>query len=627
MSAVAASTHPDRIRLYLVAATLCLVASAGVRSLIPVLFGAPHAKAHITWRGVDEAGRRALEQRFRLSEPAPLADGQWAYVPLEPTPQLLRALITHPAVEKTDGIDRPALRMSPRAPLTARRGGLLPGVPMAARAARLTVYLLLGVGLMLLASACGHMAGVTPLAVLAMAARVRASPAAELRGMTVGARRWLERGIPVATPESAGAFRVVFVGLVLAFVASNPARHLALDTLGFAESVGLQRSLVSWLSTDAALVVTLDRVLVASGVLVIAGALTRVTYAVFVAAFYVWACVYTLDTTHHVVSALTLTLLCLLAAPWGEGWSVDAWVRRRRLRPTPQAGRRYGYVMWVPGLVYGVAMLAAVWSKVGSGPDWILNGTVKYHFVSDLQYAWVSWGPLLTSNRVVAVFLSAMAVAVEVSVIVASFTRSVRVRLALGAATLMLLCGFAVFQGIVWVGWWIPLISFLPWHLVRPPAPAADARTPGAATVPQLAMVGALVVQQLVVSASGLERRPMFSTYDMYSTTYPTPEAYEFSSNLEYRVVAVRQDASMDVPDCLLDEPAAARVRAATAPSRQVARELQIRGNVCLTGDDIEAVTLEGDRRVFDWDAGRFTVQRRLDVVGPIALPPSERSP
>ena len=59
-------------------------------------------------------------------------------------------------------------------------------------------------------------------------------------------------------------------------------------------------------------------------------------------------------------------------------------------RATP---KEYGYTVWVPGLVLGVVFAAAAVAKLrDAGVAWILNGTVKYHFLSDSVQAMVDWG-------------------------------------------------------------------------------------------------------------------------------------------------------------------------------------------------------------------------------------------
>jgi hypothetical protein len=573
----------------------------------------------ITWRDVADAERRSLEQHFRLSEARRLQGNEWVYVPLEPTPALLRGLTTQAAVEETDGIDRTAFRLSRRGPLTERRGGLFPGHPNAARAAKLVAFLLIASGLICLVLTSARARASVAYAVI----RIRTSPIEATRQAVAAAASWIERGVPVASPAAAGAFRIVFVGLLLALVVSSPTRDIPLDTPGFAEAHGVQRAVVSWLASDRSMVIAVDRTLVISAVFVIAGALTRTSFAVFVAAFFIWACTRTLDTTHHAVSALTWTLPCLLGTPWGRAWSVDAWWRgRRRDDERAAPSRRYGFAIWIPGFVYGVAMLAAAWAKMGAGPDWVLNGTVKYHFVSDLTHAWVSWGPALTKNHLVAVALSAIAIVIEGTLIIASFVRSWSHRLAFGVAAMMLLIGFALFQGLVWQAWWIALVSFLPWQLIgsRAPVPAARAADVRISALQMTAVIASLV-QQVIASAARLEVTPMMSAYDMYSTTYASREEYEWSTNLTYRLVALRAGRSLDVQNCVFDDRTVARIEAAPSPTDRLERELRVHGGACLdVGRDVSAVLLEGDRRVFNWETEQFSTRRRVKVVGPIRV-------
>ena len=75
---------------------------------------------------------------------------------------------------------------------------------------------------------------------------------------------------------------------------------------------------------------------------------------------------------------------------WSDAWSVDAWRRgtchgtRRRSTATRSGS---------PGLVLGVVFAAAAVAKLrDAGVAWILNGTVKYHFLSDSPQAMVDWG-------------------------------------------------------------------------------------------------------------------------------------------------------------------------------------------------------------------------------------------
>jgi hypothetical protein len=281
------------------------------------------------------------------------------------------------------------------------------------------------------------------------------------------------------------------------------------------------------------------------------------------------------------------------------------------------ASRRYGFAPWALTVVLGVAFFAAAVSKVREGGAWILNGTVKYHFVTDLDEALVSWGPILTSNHAVAVGASLLAVLVEAAVITAAFSRSVSYRAACGLASLAILSGFWLFQGVMWPGWWILLLGFLPWQWIRG-GPHVAPRG-GSLLIVQSAFVAALAIQQCYASWVRLEARPFISAYDMYSTTYANEDAYEAAINLRYRVVGVTTGGTVDLPDCEVDEPAA-RVFAVAAEGDSVERE-RLRGLIgtCVSNrPDVTMVGLEGDKKVYDWKAGRFVWKRGLDRVGPV---------
>jgi hypothetical protein len=597
----------------------CAVAAIVLLQLLPVVFGAPVLLVHITWRGVNDDAQRDLERRFRLSEPTTLADGTWQYVPLEPTTETLRAIVRHPAVAATDGIDRRALRMSPRAPRTGRRGGLI-SAPLLARATKLAAYtLLLCAALLLLAAGTG-LTALDRARVGSLARRVRAHPREVIADAIAAARGFLERGVPVATAEAAAAFRVALGVLVLWFVASHPAADVSLDAATLTDATGIQHAVANRVAASPSGAQVVDRLLLVSGSMFVAGLFTRLASAGLAAAFFLWACVFTLNTSHHTVSALAVTLFCIVGAPAGDAWSLDALLRRRNASRPSAPGTRYGFLIWIPGFVFGLAFLAAAWAKVGTGPAWILDGTVKYHFASDLEQALVSWGPALTKYSLVAIGLSAAGVAIELGLIVASFTRSAAIRLALGASAAMLLTGFALFQGVIWPAWWMLLISFLPWQAIR------KARLPAQASIGSLpplrtSIIVAVACVQATASLESLEVRPILSAYDMYSTSYATEAEYEASLNLVYRVTIATDGNTSDVPQCELDDTAVTRISEAASPVEQLTRELARHGGGCdvLQGRP-DAVTLVGDRKLFDFESGRFVWQRGVDRVGPIAL-------
>ena len=186
-----------------------------------------------------------------------------------------------------------------------------------------------------------------------------------------------------------------------------------------------------------------------------------------------WATLYTIATSYHTVCALLLSLLAMQWSRWGDAWSVDAW--RQGAHPAPRGTpQEYGYTTWAPALVLGVVYFAAAFAKMrDTGLAWILNGTVKYHFLSDSPQAMVDWGLQLGHYPGLAIALSFCAIAVESLIIVGVSARAYRYRVAAGLGALSLMTGFVLLQGIYWPAWWILLLSFLPWHLVRP----ADSRS------------------------------------------------------------------------------------------------------------------------------------------------------
>lgn len=438
----------------------------------------------------------------------------------------------------------------------------------------------------------------------------------------------------MVTPGALATFRVAFGVLVTAYVWSDPVYPALLNPYELGGATGLYGAIVRALAERPVLVDGLRYAVLASGISFAAGLRPRVSFAALCASVVLWACVLTLQTTSHAVSALLLTMVCLLPARWGSAWSVDALLRRRN--PSFRSAEKNnvdgnsrsgnselisGFPIWVPVLVLGVTFAAAAWAKMQNGLGWILNGTVKYHFISDMEHAWVDWGVRMTEAHAVAVALSAAAVIVEALLITAAVARSDEYRLAMGLAALGLLAGFVLFQGVVWPGWWVLLLGFLPWRRMsgtwRPSTPAAVPRLRAV----ELVLVLFVVAQQIYVCAMHLEARPVFSAYDMYSTTYETREDYEAASNLVYRVVGIAGHEPVELPGCVVDD---AGVRAFEAAAGGDARaQARLKGLLapCLAErKDVTMLRLEGDRQVYDWEHRRFEWRRRLEVIGPARI-------
>jgi hypothetical protein len=115
--------------------------SVTVLASIPFLFGSPEPVVLIYWRVVSASERLSLEREFGLTAATHRNDDTWGYVPARTSPDALRAIVAHPSVADTDGIDRRAFTISDSSPLSPRRGGLLEA-PTIARMARLLGYAL-----------------------------------------------------------------------------------------------------------------------------------------------------------------------------------------------------------------------------------------------------------------------------------------------------------------------------------------------------------------------------------------------------------------------------------------------------------------------------------------------------
>jgi hypothetical protein len=125
-----------------------------IAGLVPLLFGSPQPMVHIRWGAIAAPDRVALEQRWRLTEAVPLGDDRRGYVPTDHSTDTLRAIVTHPSVIDTDGINRRAFTIADAPPLTPRRGGLFDGAPAwMARGSRALAYVLAGIAVVLLAGA------------------------------------------------------------------------------------------------------------------------------------------------------------------------------------------------------------------------------------------------------------------------------------------------------------------------------------------------------------------------------------------------------------------------------------------------------------------------------------------
>jgi hypothetical protein len=599
--------------------------------------GEQGARIHVRWRpSVDEVTRHALERQFRLDMLEHVEGLTWRYDLTDTSTENIRALVRHPSVDDTHEIERSNDTVAPSALRTARRGRFAYGsvvvqaadwlaMVLASYAALLTLVALsytvplLQTGRVRLTQTTERIAVAVP-----RSAGMGQRLADTLWPLMAAGARFLQRGVPEVDARTAGLFRIVFGVTTFAYFAS-PSRHVdaswLLDTFDSEVQGTVHLWVMDWLGTRPLVVDLITPCLLAMCVAFVVGVFTRLTYTLFVATVLVWAYVAMSVQSTHPHSTLVLTLVALLPSRWGDAWSIDSWRRRRRSGAVVDdvATRRYGYTVWVPMLTFGVGFAAAAWAKLTVPTDWtswILNGTIKYHIIKDLDSAPVKWGLQLVHHPFLAVLASFGAITVEALAVTAAFSRNERYRLTIGMAAAALFGGIGIFMGIVWPGWWIPLLAFLPWAgWSRRFRSGTEGRTATVGrgrvaapwlSVAQFVVVIAVVAQQIVVSALRLERAPMFSTYDMYATSYSSPDDFSARTPPVYNVFVVGARGRMQLrcnphEEFIRDFEAA--VEGASEPRKRVWHALRGCGaNLA----DADYVILEGMARTFDWNRLAF---------------------
>jgi hypothetical protein len=630
-----------------------LVLLAAVLSLTARLIAGPRgALVHVRWQpSITAAEREGFERRFRLTQGEPLDAGTWRYDLVDPSGDNISALVSEPAAADTHNIVRASGALDPAAVRTSRRSRFAGGDAMVAIADRLAATLaLLGVALVL--------GGALARTAAAQAAMRRSRRSADLIHASIlgPIARFLQRGIPQIDARTAGIFRIVFGSAALAYFVLYPVDSSWLARTFDLEIEGpVHQAVMQWLRARPVMADLVMPWLIVTGLAFIAGLFTQVTYALFVAGALVWAYIAVSLSSTHPQSILVLTLVALLPSRWGDGVSIDAWRSANAGRSIARAaGSRYGYSVWVPVLVFGVAFAAAAWAKLTVPPgwtSWIVNGTVKYHFITDSVNAPVQVGLQLAAHPWLAVLASFIAIAIESMVVTAAFVRNEWYRLTMGLGAVALIAGFGLFMGVFWPGWWVPLLGFLPWRYIfgdRAPRignrrPAVDDSMPNSRSLipnpqslipdprspipdprsllvsgAQLAMIVAVIAQQIVVSANRLERAPMFSWYDMYSGTYANPAAFAASRPPRYRIVASTPAGTVEVGGCNPHEEFVRQFEAAIHGSPQAQADVWEALRDCGDLTAARTITLEGDVSTFDFDRLQFTTTRSARIIGPL---------
>jgi hypothetical protein len=586
----------------LVAGLLAWALAAVAFVTLRLVYDPPPARIHVRWAAaIDEPQRLVLEQRYGLTEGRAEKDGRtWQYYLSDLSRSNIRSLVGDGSVEDTHYIHREAFRIWRGAPRGAYSG---PGAPLVPQTLEWLTWIALAGGAL----------------AFAVALIDRARPGGRQTSLLPHRLfAWFSGAVPEVSAEGVAAFRILFGLCLLGFFLARPVDGGWLYAHNAVRLEGLVGVGVSLLTRVPGLVDWLQPWVLFWTVLFIIGAAARWSFVMIVVGTFVWAIVYTSNASAHQVAVLPLTLVALLWSRWSDAWSVDA--RMGRAAPAPP-GRLYGYTVWVPGFVLGITLAAAAFAKLReSGMAWVLNGTVRYHFLSDSPQAPLDWGLQLASHPTLAILLSFVAIAIELLVVVGVCSRRYSLRLAAGLAAASLLCGFWLFQGLVWPAWWIPLLSFLPWHLLRQRRQAVletrrEPRFSAGLRWAQVATIVLLVGQQVIVSAGRIELDPLLSTYDMYSTTYASPEDYEEKAGMGYWLIAQFEDGGTDT--CQWDRSDFERFSSLASDDPAV-RELVTR---CLGwAAPVRAISVEGRRRRVDWRTWRLEGETRLPLAGPIVL-------
>lgn len=605
----------SKTRRLLVTSLALFVCAAAAAYAFTVVFGAQPVFINVRWSPtVDTVERQRVEDKYGLRLPEFWEGRTWSYVLTDPTVTKVEALVRDPAVEDTHNVNRRLFTVETAPP----RPYVTPfpeWTPLALNV--LSALFLLGgvVGLLLavLGVAAPTVARKSRLAVT----EALLNPHTILMGAVRQIPLWIRGWIPEVSAEAVALFRMVFGISLLIFFLNRPVIASFATNLSNVSSSFQQWALLPFVAAPWA-ADWIGMWLVSWCVLFIVGAFARTAFVLLTAGAFAWALLYTTQVTHHTITALMLTLVFLVGSRWGDAWSVDAWWHRGSRRTAPSA--EYGYTVWLPGMVLGVVFVAAAFAKLRSaGLAWITNGTVKYHFLSDAPQAIVDWGLYVGQYPRLAVFLSFAAIAIESLVVVGVIAGVYRYRLVAGLAALSLLAGFSLFQGLLWPGWWMLLLSFLPWHLVPSTTERVAANTPrsGFHHAVIVAAVLTLILQQVAVTALQLEISPFVSTYDMYSTTYASPAEYEYKAGQSYWLVAGFSDRKAEA--CEVDRREAETVSQAIAGSAewQAARPVL---EECYGEVEIRLVSVEGRRCLVDWNRWPPLEVVHVPIAGPVDL-------
>lgn len=428
-------------------------------------------------------------------------------------------------------------------------------------------------------------------------------------------RRWLSVfAVPRISPRSLSIFRAILGTGLLLILLDDPIRAVprALQT---AYSPLADAAWVHTLGASDTGTFALQLVACAAAIAFAVGVRARLAYVVLASVLLVHALLLLLRRGVHDWDLPIVTLLALVAVPWGD--APPLWRLRGGTGETGTAtSRAYGFAVWLPGLTIGLALAAAAYAKIDrSGLEWITGGAVRYHFVDDGRNAPFALGLWVATHPGVAVLMSLGAVLVESLFILVVFVRGWRARGAFGLAGMGLMAGFFVFQGVHWWPWLLLFAAFLPWG---PDGSTDHATVPSGGrdlTPVHAALVAVLVLAQIYASYRAIEVEPLLSNFPMYSLTYESPDHFERS-----REQMLFEASGVDITDRVREAMGASTLEAlaqsserSTVPDQELAELTEFRSRyMTLYGATPPAIDVFLLRRnPFDWQEGRYLPERR----------------
>jgi len=455
--------------------------------------------------------------------------------------------------------------------------------------------------------------------------------------VNAGARWLLGRfGIEPITPLGLAAFRTLLgLGLLYILLRYEPIRAKEFDVRNPHGPLADAEWLYA-LATNHTATSILQFVACAAAVMFIVGVFARLAYVVVVSMMFVNVLMILTRTAAHNWGLPITTLIVMTIVPWGEAPSL--WQLRRGWAAfaTPdRASRVYGFAVWIPGLTVGLAFAAAAYAKlVGTGIQWITNGSVRYHFVEDGRGAPISLGLWIAAHERLSIAMSFVAVFVEAVFILVIFARDWRARMAFGLMGASLMAGFALLQGVTWWPWRILFLAFLPWTLLtaREELAAGTAPRTGARSMPanvrdltwvHAALVVSLVGVQVWASWREVEMEPLISNYPMYAYTWPSPEEFnrhQARTRFEADGVDISEQVESSDGEEVLRQMATASDASGHKTPDPDALTLFTESYSRTYGALPQSIDVFVVQRPFDWQNGRYLPQTR-EYIGTAHLP------